>query len=159
MRNKSGLLVCLAVLLCMTPLSAMCPQETSEETTTGEFSCLKETTLKVANRDQIITLHDAERIKLTVENYLAKTKPKLSRSVPGPGEAFIDCRSTVRMGARIHRQESTSEVVCSVELGNNPQALEPLKSATVITEVGTNAVSLIITEPSAVARDAGGSEH
>ena len=85
----------------MTPLSAMCLQETSEETTTGEFSCLKETTLKVANRDQIITLRDAERIKLTVENYLAKTKPKLSRSVPGPGGVFIDCLGTVRMGAWI----------------------------------------------------------
>lgn len=85
----------------MTPPSAMCRQEKEEETTADEFSCLKETTLKVANRDLIITLHDADRLKLTVENYLAKTKPKLSRSVPGPGEVFIDCRGTVRMGAWI----------------------------------------------------------
>ena len=101
MRSKSGLLVCLAVLLCMTPLSAMCLQKKDEETTAGEDSCLKETTLKVANRDLIITLHDAERIRLTVEKYLAKARPKLKPSVPGPGEVFIDCLGTVRMGAWI----------------------------------------------------------
>lgn len=61
----------------------------------------QETTLKVANRDLIITLHDAERIKLTVEKYLAKTRPKLKPSVPGPDEVFIDGRGTVRMGAWI----------------------------------------------------------
>ena len=101
MRSKSGLLVCLAVLLCMTPLSAVCLQKKVEETTAGEISCLKETTIKVANRDLIITLHDAERIKLTVEKYLAKTRPKLKPSVPGPGAVFIDCWGTVRMGAWI----------------------------------------------------------
>lgn len=101
MRSKSGLLVCLAVFLCMTPLSAMCLQKKDEETTAGEESCLKETTLKVANRDLIITLHDAERIKLTVEKYLAKARPKLKPSVPGPDEVFIDCWGTVRMGAWI----------------------------------------------------------
>ena len=90
MRSKSGLLVCLAVLLCMMPLSAMCLQKKDEETTAGEDSCLKETTIKVANRDLIITVHDAERIKLTVEKYLAKARPKLKPSVPGPGEVFID---------------------------------------------------------------------
>ena len=99
MRSKSGLLVCLALLLCMAPLNAMCVQKKDEEkTTAGEDSCLKETTLKVANRDLIIRLHDAERIKLTVEKYLAKAKPKLKPSVPGPGEVFIDCLGTVRMG-------------------------------------------------------------
>jgi hypothetical protein len=66
MRSKSGLLVCLAVLLWMTPLSAICLQREHEETKPGEDSCLKETTFKVANRDLIITLHDAVRIKLTV---------------------------------------------------------------------------------------------
>jgi hypothetical protein len=101
MRSKSGLLVCLGVLLCMTPLSTMCLQKKDEETTAGEDSCLKETSLKVANRDLIITLHDAERIKLTVEKYLSEARPKLKLSVPGPGEVSIDCLGTVRMGAWI----------------------------------------------------------
>ena len=101
MRSKSSLLVCLAVFLCMTPLSAMCLQNKDEETTAGGKSCLKETTFKVASRDLIITLHDAERIKLTVEKYLAKTKSKLKPAVPGPDEVFIDCSGTVRMGAWI----------------------------------------------------------
>jgi hypothetical protein len=76
----------------------MCLQENDEGTTASHASCLKETTLKVADRDLIITLHDAERIRLTVENYLAKAKPKLKPSVSGLGEVFIDCRGTVRMG-------------------------------------------------------------
>ena len=109
MRSKSGLLVCLAVLLCMTPLSAVCLQQKDEETSAGEDSCLKETTIKVANRDLIITLQDAERIKLTVENYLAKARPKLKPSVPGPGEVFIDCGGTVRMGAWILESTFSAE--------------------------------------------------
>ena len=109
MRSKSGLLVCLAVLLCMTPLSAMCQQKKDEETTAGEKSCLKETPIKVANRVLIITLHDAERIKLTVEKYLAKARPKLKPSAPGPGEVFIDCRGTVRMGAWILESSFSAE--------------------------------------------------
>lgn len=109
MRSKSGLLICLAVLLCMTPLSAMCLQKKDEETTAGVDSCLKETTFKVANRDLIITLHDAERIKLTVEKYLAKARPKLKPSVPAPGEAFIDCWGTVRMGEWILESSFSAE--------------------------------------------------
>ena len=109
MRSKSGLLVCLAVLSCMTPLSAMCLQKRDEVTTVGVDSCLKETTLKVANRDLIITLHDAERIKLTVEKYLAKARPKLKPSAPGPGEVFIDCWGTVRMGEWILESSFSAE--------------------------------------------------
>ena len=109
MLSKSGLLVCLAVLLCMTPLSAMCIQKKVEETTAGEDSCLKETTIKVANRDLVITLQDAERIKLTVEKYLAKAKPKPEPPVPGPGEVFIDCRGTVRIGEWILESSFSAE--------------------------------------------------
>ena len=109
MQSKSGLLVCLAVLLCMTPLRAMCLQKKDRETSAIEDSCLKETTLKVANRDLIITLSDAERIKLTVEKYLAKARPKLKPSVPGPGEVFIDCWGTVRMGEWILESSFSAE--------------------------------------------------
>ena len=86
----------------------MCRQKKDEPTSAGAENCLKETTLKVANRDLIITLHDAERIKLTVEKYLAKARPKLEPSVPGPDEVFIDCRGTVRMGAWILESSSFS---------------------------------------------------
>ncbi|HEX8844813.1 MAG TPA: hypothetical protein VF791_09235 [Pyrinomonadaceae bacterium] len=109
MRSKSGLLVCLAVLSCMTPLSAMSQQKKDVETSAGEDSCLKQTTVKVANRDLIITLHDAEQIKLTVEKYLVKARPKLKPSVPGPGEVFIDCWGTVRMGAWILESSFSDE--------------------------------------------------
>jgi hypothetical protein len=87
----------------------MCRQKKDEETTAGVDSCLKETTIKVANRDLIITLDDAERIKLTVEKYLAKARPKLKPSAPGPGEVFIDCRGTVRMGAWILESTFSAE--------------------------------------------------
>ena len=77
------------------------PAKERGDTTAGEQNCLKETTFKVANRDLIITLNDAKRIKLTVEKYLAKARPKLKPSMPGPDEVFIDCPGTVRMGAWI----------------------------------------------------------
>ena len=109
MRSKSGLLVCLAALSCMTPLSAMCLQQKDEETSAGVESCLKQTTIKVANRDLIITLDDAEQIKLTVEKYLARARPKPKPSVPGPGEVFIDCQGTVRMGAWILESSFSAE--------------------------------------------------
>ena len=107
MKVSKHIFLCLTVLLCMTPLSVMCLQE---KATADELGCLKETTLKVANRDLIITLHDAERIKLAVENYLAKAKPKQKASVPGPGEVFIDCRGTVRMGVWILEASLFSEL-------------------------------------------------
>ena len=94
MRIQFSLLVCLAAFLCMTAGRALCQQEPS----TGELSCLKQTTLKVANRDLIITLQDAERIKLAVQDYLTKLRPKQKPSVPAPGEVSIDCWGTVRMG-------------------------------------------------------------
>jgi len=87
----------------------MCLQKKDSETSAIEDSCLKETTLKVANRDLIITLSDAERIKLTVEKYLAKARPKLKPSVPGPGEVFIDCWGTVRMGEWILESSFSAE--------------------------------------------------
>ena len=94
MRIHFSLLVSLAALLCMTAGGAICQQKTSPV----ERSCLKQTTLKVANRDLIITLQDAERIKLALQDYLTKLKPKQKPSVPAPGEVSIDCWGTVRMG-------------------------------------------------------------
>lgn len=64
-------------------------------------SCFQETTIKVANRDRVFTLREAGQIKLTVERYLAEEKPDLEPNVSGPGEPFIDCQGTVRMGAWI----------------------------------------------------------
>ena len=94
MRIQFSLLVCLAAFVCMTAGSALCQQEPPS----GEPSCLKQTTLKVANRDLIITLQDAERIKLVVQGYLTKLRPKQKPSVPAPDGVFIDCWGTVRMG-------------------------------------------------------------
>lgn len=64
-------------------------------------SCMKETTLKIGKRELVITLREAEQIKLTVERYLAEEKPELEPSVSGPGAPFIDCQGTVRMGGWI----------------------------------------------------------
>ena len=109
MRSKAGLLVCLAALSCLTPPSAVCLQKKDQETTAGGASCLEETTVKVANRDLTITLRDAERIRLAVEKYLAKAGPKPKPSVIGPGEVFIDCQGTVRMGAWILEPSFSAE--------------------------------------------------
>ncbi len=109
MRTKSGLVVVFVVLLCITQVGAVCLKKSVEETNAREDSCLKETTLKIANRDVIITLDDAQRIKLTVEKYLAKAQPKLKPSVTRPGEVIIDCLGTVRMGAWILESSFSAE--------------------------------------------------
>ncbi len=109
MRSKFGLLACLAVLLCVTPLSVMCLQKKDEEVTEGVYTCLKQTTIKMANRDLVITLHDAERIRLTVKKYLAKARPNPKPSVTDPGLVFIDCRGTVRMGTWILESTFSAE--------------------------------------------------
>lgn len=101
MRSKSRPLLCLTLLFWLTPSSVRCLQTKDDKNTAVGVSCLKETTIKVANRDLTITLADAERIKLAVEKYLAKVRPKQKPSVPGPGEVFIDCQGTPRMGAWI----------------------------------------------------------
>jgi len=89
--NKSVCIVVLAMLIGMTPAMAA----------DYDPNCLEKTIIRVANRDLVITRKDAERIRLTVEKYLAEKKPKLELSVTGPGPAFIDCQGTVRMGAWI----------------------------------------------------------
>jgi hypothetical protein len=101
MLSKFGFLICLAVLFSLKPLGVACQQKKSGGTTADEGSCLKETTIKVADGEQIITLRDAGQIKLIVEKYLAEKKPKPEASVSGPGKVFIDCQGTVRMGAWI----------------------------------------------------------
>jgi hypothetical protein len=72
-------------------------------------SCMKQTTLKMGKRDVVITLQEAEQIKLTVERYLAEEKPELEPSVFGPGPVFIDCQGTVRMGAWILESSGPTE--------------------------------------------------
>ncbi len=94
MRIKFSFLVCLAACCCTATGSAKCQQET----TAGKDSCLRQTTLKVAQRDFVVTLQDAERIKLTVKDYLTHLKPQQKPSVPEPGDVSIDCWGTVRMG-------------------------------------------------------------
>lgn len=63
--------------------------------------CMDSTTLRVAGRDQIFTVQDAERIQSTVATYLAEEKPVLEPSVLPPGPAFINCEGSVRLGAWI----------------------------------------------------------
>jgi len=84
----------------------------SSQASIGDYKlgCLEETTLRFAGRDQVITLQEAEEIKLVVEKYLAEEKPALEPSVIAPStEAFIDCQGTVRMGAWILEQAFSSE--------------------------------------------------
>ena len=63
--------------------------------------CMDSTTLRVAGRDQVFTVQDAERIKMTVDKYLAEEKPALEPSVLAPGLPFINCEGSVRLGAWI----------------------------------------------------------
>jgi len=66
-----------------------------------EPGCLEETTIRLASREQVIDLHEAEQIRLAVETYLEEEKPVLEPGVFGPSKAFIDCQGTVRLGAWI----------------------------------------------------------
>ena len=69
--------------------------------------CMEETTVRIAGRDQVMTLQEAERIRQTVVKYLEEEKPTLEPSVFGPSEAFINCEGSVRMGAWILEPVST----------------------------------------------------
>jgi hypothetical protein len=75
-----------------------------------KLGCLEETTLRMAGRDQVITLQDAREIGLVVEKYLAEEKPVMESSVIAPStEAIIDCQGTVRLGAWILQQTFSSD--------------------------------------------------
>jgi hypothetical protein len=99
-------------LFILTPFGAMGQQQYNANEKPIERglmrSCFQETTIKVAGREQTVTLQDAERIKQTVERYLAEKKPKLEPNVFGPGEVFIDCEGVVRMGAWLLESSSLS---------------------------------------------------
>ena len=79
----------------------------SAETPLG--NCMEEATLQIAGHDQVITLKEAERIRLTVVKYLEEEKPALEPSVLEPSEAFINCEGSVRMGAWILEPVSSEE--------------------------------------------------
>lgn len=64
-----------------------------------EPGCMEETTIRIAGRDEVITVHEAEKIRLIVVEYLEREKPAMEPSVFWPTEAFINCQGTVRMGA------------------------------------------------------------
>jgi hypothetical protein len=66
-----------------------------------ELGCMEETTIQIAGRDEVITVHEAEKIRLIVVEYLEREKPAMEPSVFWPTEAFIDCWGTVRFGAWI----------------------------------------------------------
>lgn len=93
MRSGSRRLVHLAVLFSAATLGAPCLH--------AQAGCLKEATIQVARQDRVITLEEGERIRAVVVRYLDEEKPKLELNVFGPGEAFIDCHGTMRLGAWI----------------------------------------------------------
>lgn len=98
----------LAALACaqVAPVSAWFPPPASLDE--HKLGCLEETTIRMAGRDQVITLQDAREIQLVVEKYLAK-KPVMESSVIAPSEAIIDCQGTVRMGGWILQRAFSSE--------------------------------------------------
>lgn len=61
--------------------------------------CMEETTIRIAGRDEVITVHEAEEIRQIVLEYLEREKPVLEPSVYAPTKAFINCQGSVRMGA------------------------------------------------------------
>jgi hypothetical protein len=65
---------------------------------TIELNCRAQTTLPLAGATRVITRNDAQRIKTVLETYLAKAKPELDPPVTPPGDPFIDCEGTVRLG-------------------------------------------------------------
>jgi hypothetical protein len=71
---------------------------------TAQLNCRDQATLPLAGATRVITLDDARRMKSVLETYLAKTKPALDPPVRPPGDPFIDCEGTVRLGAWILEQ-------------------------------------------------------
>jgi hypothetical protein len=67
----------------------------------AQLNCREQATLPLGGATRVITLDDARRIKTVLETYLATAKPKLDPPVTPPGDAFIDCEGTVRLGAWI----------------------------------------------------------
>lgn len=90
-----------AALACAQPV-APDSATPSPQAAAGEYEHgRQETTIRIAGRDQVMTLEEAERIRLTVETYLAEEKPDLEPGVFGPGEAFVDGQGNIRLGAWI----------------------------------------------------------
>jgi hypothetical protein len=77
--------------------------------TAEELNCRDRATLPVAGREEEFTRDDAEAIRREVARYLVEDKPPLEPGVFPPGEAFIDCRGTIRMGAWILESASSAE--------------------------------------------------
>jgi len=64
-------------------------------------TCMHQTTLKLGDGDLVVTLPEAQRIRAAVQQFLIAEKPRMEESILWPGEPFIDCEGTVRMGAWI----------------------------------------------------------
>ncbi len=66
-------------------------------------------TIRVANQDRVFSFDELREIRREVVRYLAEEKPEMDPSVILPGEVFIDCWGTARMGAWILESEYSSE--------------------------------------------------
>lgn len=101
----------LALLLCAPGLCACTappPPATDEDEgeevrVLGEGDCTGTgaVTIRVANQDRVFSFDELKEIRREVVRYLAEEKPEMDPAVIPPGEAFIDCWGTARMGAWI----------------------------------------------------------
>lgn len=64
----------------------------------AEPDCVKTAKLKVGGHERVITLVEANKVKSAVDRYWPEAKPKMDPHVFAPGEPFIDCFGTIRMG-------------------------------------------------------------
>ena len=59
---------------------------------------MEKTTIDLGKEVVTITLQDAQQIRAAANKYLVKNKSKFDKQVTPPGDPFIDCEGTVRMG-------------------------------------------------------------
>ena len=64
-------------------------------------TCMQTTTLVYSDGVMHLSLDDARSIKTAVDEYLAAEKPQMDERILRPGEPFIDCHGTIRLGAWI----------------------------------------------------------
>src|SRR5262249_20898926 len=64
-------------------------------------NCLQMTRLKLPTTDVVVTLRDAERIRIAARQYLLGASPRFKEPLRLLGPAYIDCHGVVRMGAWI----------------------------------------------------------
>lgn len=90
-RSVQARLSIIALVAC----AACSPARTGRLMASEDLTCMQQTTY---GGGLVITMEDARKIRAALDRYLPTVKKELQKEVVGPGDPFIDCWGTVRMG-------------------------------------------------------------